>query len=130
LYLAVGAFVAGMVAFASWSIIGERQAIRCRQEYFRSLMSQELAWFDLHNETELVSQFEVDCMVYQLAVGEKIMTMISVISMFITGIILAVYVGWILALVIIAYLPFFVITATKNFAIKTKIAKEEGLIFQ
>jgi ATP-binding cassette, subfamily B (MDR/TAP), member 1 len=130
LYLAAGTLVAGMVAYTSWAVIGERQAIRCRQEYFKSLMNQELAWFDLQNETELVNKFELDCMIYQLAVGEKIMTLITIVAMLVTGIGLALYTGWMLTLVIMAYLPFLIIAYTKNFSAKVRIAKEEGAIFQ
>jgi ATP-binding cassette, subfamily B (MDR/TAP), member 1 len=69
-------------------------------------------------------------MIYQLAVGEKIMTLITIVAMLVTGIGLALYAGWMLTLVIMAYLPFLIIAYTKNFSAKVKIAKEEGAIFQ
>jgi hypothetical protein len=38
--LGVIAMIIGATMFAGWMITGERQAFRCRQEYFRSLLRQ------------------------------------------------------------------------------------------
>lgn len=48
-----------------------------------------------------------------------------VTSMFLSGLAIALYSGWILTLVIVAYLPFLILICTKNILIKTETAKQE-----
>ena len=45
------AFVMGFTMFSAWTISGERQAVKCRKEYFRSILRQEIAWFDLQEQS-------------------------------------------------------------------------------
>jgi ATP-binding cassette, subfamily B (MDR/TAP), member 1 len=70
-YLILGgvALVIGFIMFFGWMILGERQAARCRREYFKSLLRQEIAWFDTRSQAEIVSTFSRDSMAFQLAVG-------------------------------------------------------------
>ena len=46
-----GVFLAGWIMFATWMIAGERQAIACRKAYLNSLLSQEIGWFDVINQS-------------------------------------------------------------------------------
>ena len=68
-----------------------------------------MAWFDLQDQAGISSKFEMDSMTFQLAVGEKISTIIMVLSILFGGIGLAFYLGWILSLVLLAYLPVIII---------------------
>ena len=47
------------------------------------------------------------------------------ISMILTGIGIAVYMGWILALIILAYLPILIICWAINIAYKKEVFKEQ-----
>lgn len=51
IYVGIGAFAAGWTMFACWMITGERQAIACRKVYLKSLLTQEIGWFDMVNQT-------------------------------------------------------------------------------
>ena len=62
--LGVGAFCSGWLAHACWSIAGRRQAIACRKAYFQALLRQEVEWFDLSNQEELLEQFTADCVAF------------------------------------------------------------------
>ena len=104
--------------FSFWRIAGERQAAKCRKEYFKSILSQELAWFDIQNQAKIVSVFNGDSTKYQEAIGEKISNLIMITSMFIFGLAVSFYVGWIVTLVILAYLPIIILLWTKNVAVK------------
>jgi ATP-binding cassette, subfamily B (MDR/TAP), member 1 len=46
IYVACAAFVVGLILSLSWHTSAERQAQECRKQYFRSILQQELAWFD------------------------------------------------------------------------------------
>ena len=51
LLIGVGVFVAGWLMFACWMISGERQSIACRKAYLKSLLRQEISWFDMINQS-------------------------------------------------------------------------------
>ena len=69
IYIGLGAFAAGFGMSACWMIAGERQSIACRKEYLRSLLRQEIGWFDVINQSELASNFATDCFAFKGAIG-------------------------------------------------------------
>ena len=105
IYIGIGAFAAGWGMFACWMIAGERQGIACRKAYLRSLLKQEIGWFDTVNQSELATKFATDCFAFQGAIGEKVSTIIMTIAMFIAGFVIAFVYGWLMTLVVIASLP-------------------------
>src|SRR5690349_7319022 len=46
-------FVGSYLGFACWISIGEKQSIEIRKRYFKSLLSQEIAFYDSINPNEL-----------------------------------------------------------------------------
>ena len=105
IYIGLGAFLAGWGMFASWMISGERQGIACRKAYLRSLLKQEIGWFDVINQSELATKFATDSFAFKGAIGEKVSTIIMTISMFLAGFIIAFIYGWLMTLVVLASLP-------------------------
>ena len=95
--------------FACWMITGERQGVACRKDYLKSLLRQEIGWFDTINQSELSTKFATDCFAFQGAIGEKMSSILMTIGMFLSGCIIALYYGWVMALVIMASLPFIAI---------------------
>lgn len=69
IYIGVGSFVAGWLMFACWMIAGERQSIACRKAYLKSLLRQEIGWFDMINQSELSSKFTTDSFAFSGALG-------------------------------------------------------------
>ena len=49
-YLGVGALISSWISFACWTIVSERMAIRCRKAYMKSLLRQDIGWFDMKNQ--------------------------------------------------------------------------------
>ncbi len=67
--IGAGALVAGWGMFACWMITGERQGIQCRKQYLKSLLKQEIGWFDTINQSELATKFATDSFSFQGAIG-------------------------------------------------------------
>ena len=65
-------------------------------------------------------------MSFQLAVGEKISNVITIITMLLIGLVLSIYLGWILTLVMLGCLPIIGFCWYKNVSIRNEIRKEEG----
>lgn len=104
-YVGLGALFSSWIAFASWTILSERMAVRCRKAFMKSLLRQDVGWYDLQNQYELSSNFSNDALAYQKATGEKIGSMFNLFAMFVCGAVIALAVGWKMALVILATLP-------------------------
>lgn len=50
-YIGAGALLAGWGMVGCWMIAGQRQSIACRREYLKSLLRQEIGWFDTINQS-------------------------------------------------------------------------------
>jgi len=87
------------------------------------LLRQEVAWFDTRSQAETVTQFGVDSMAYQLAVGEKISSVITIVSMLITALGLSFYLGWILTLILLGCLPLIGLSWVNNIQKRNKIRR-------
>jgi ATP-binding cassette subfamily B (MDR/TAP) protein 1 len=104
-YVGVGALVSSWVAFAAWTVLSERMAVKCRKAYMNALLRQDVGWFDCHDQFALSAQFNADALAYQKATGEKIGSMFNIFAMFACGAAIAIAVRWTMALVIFASLP-------------------------
>jgi ATP-binding cassette subfamily B (MDR/TAP) protein 1 len=71
----------------------------------KSLLRQDIGWFDKQNQFELSSQFSKDSLTYQKATGEKIGSMFNLFAIFACGAAISISVRWTMGLVILASLP-------------------------
>ena len=106
----IGTFVASYFGFACWMISGERQAIEIRKRYFKSLLSQEIAFFDSMNPNEFATKVAEECFNIQSGIGEKVSTFLYSMSMFVVGFIIGYIKGWQLSLILTGFMPFLSIT--------------------
>ncbi|KAJ0980024.1 hypothetical protein J5N97_015498 [Dioscorea zingiberensis] len=105
-YLAVGAGVASFLQVACWMATGERQAARIRNLYLKTILRQEIGFFDKETNTgEVVGRMSGDTVLIQDALGEKVGKFIQLTSTFFGGFIIAFIQGWLLALVMLSIIP-------------------------
>ncbi|KNA18930.1 hypothetical protein SOVF_066200 [Spinacia oleracea] len=106
-YLAVGAAVAAFLQVACWMVTGERQAARMRNLYLKTILGQDIAFFDKEITTgEVIGRMSGDTVLIQDAIGEKVGQFIQLISTFIGGFVVAFIKGWLLTLVMLSVIPF------------------------
>ncbi|KAJ8898766.1 hypothetical protein K2173_005085 [Erythroxylum novogranatense] len=109
-YLAVGCGVASFLQVACWMITGERQAARIRGLYLKTILRQEVGFFDKETNTgEVVSRMSGDTVLIQEAMGEKVGKFIQLVSTFIGAFVIAFIKGWLLTLVMLASIPLMVL---------------------
>ncbi|KAL5839191.1 hypothetical protein ACOSQ3_011895 [Xanthoceras sorbifolium] len=105
-YLAIGAGIAGFLQVSCWMSTGERQAARIRGLYLKTIMRQDIAFFDTETTTgEVIGRMSGDTILIQEAMGEKVGKFIQLMSTFICGFAIAFVKGWELAIVLLACLP-------------------------
>ena len=68
-----------------WMITGERQSCRFRKEYFRALLRQEIAWFDMVNPNELNSKVNNDTAAIESGISDKFFSFFRTIALVISG---------------------------------------------
>jgi ATP-binding cassette, subfamily B (MDR/TAP), member 1 len=62
-----------MTEVACWTITGERQAARIRALYLKSILRQDIAFFDKDMTTgQVVERMSGDTLLVQDAIGEKV----------------------------------------------------------
>ncbi|CAK9152838.1 unnamed protein product [Ilex paraguariensis] len=105
-YLALGAGGAAFLQVASWMITGERQAARIRSLYLKTILRQDVAFFDMETNTgEVVGRMSGDTVLIQDAMGEKVGKFIQLVSTFLGGFAVAFIKGWLLTLVMLSSIP-------------------------
>ncbi|KAJ8445541.1 hypothetical protein Cgig2_012429 [Carnegiea gigantea] len=112
-YLAIGVAVAAFLQVACWMATGERQAARIRNLYLKTILRQEIAFFDKETNTgEVVGRMSGDTVLIQDAMGEKVGKFIQLVATFIGGFVIAFIKGWLLTLVMLACIPLSAISVT------------------
>ncbi|XP_020273299.1 ABC transporter B family member 4-like isoform X4 [Asparagus officinalis] len=122
-YLAVGDGLASFIQVSCWMATGERQAARIRNLHLKTILRQEIAFFDKETTTgEVVGRMSGDTVLIQDAMGEKVGKFIQLLSTFFGGFIVAFIQGWILTLVMLTTIPLFVIAGGFMSIIISKMA--------
>ncbi|KAK9276870.1 hypothetical protein L1049_006407 [Liquidambar formosana] len=107
LYVAIGVGVSAFVEGICWTRIAERQTSRMRMEYLKSVLRQEVGFFDSQDASsttfQVISTISSDTHIIQDVIAEKIPNCLAHLSSFICSLIVAFVLSWRLA---VAGLPF------------------------
>ncbi|PKI36032.1 hypothetical protein CRG98_043607 [Punica granatum] len=105
-YLALGSGIASFFQVACWMVTGERQAARIRRLYLKTILGQDVAFFDKETNTgEIIGRMSGDTALIQGAMGEKVGQFLQSVVTFIAGFIVAFIKGWLLTLVMLSSIP-------------------------
>lgn len=87
-------------------VTAERQASRIRSLYLKTILRQDITFFDKETNTgEVVGRMSGDTVLIQDAMGEKVGKFILLVSTFLGGFIIAFIKGWLLTLVMLSSIP-------------------------
>ncbi|KAI3328499.1 multidrug/pheromone exporter, ABC superfamily [Ustulina deusta] len=106
---AVAQFALIYIYGVCWNLFGERLAHRLREKYFRSLLRQEVAFFDKLPAGEVSSRLSADINTIKDGTSEKVGVYLGVLSLFITSYIIAFIKGPKLAGILVSLVPAFLI---------------------
>ncbi|XP_050205105.1 ABC transporter B family member 11-like [Mercurialis annua] len=122
-YLAIGAAVASFLQVSCWMVTGERQARRIRGCYLKTILRQDIAFFDIETSTgEIVGRMSGDTILIQDAMGEKVGKFLQSIAAFFGGFIIAFSKGWLLALAMLPAIPVIVLFGALSSLLISKMA--------
>ncbi|VVA35378.1 PREDICTED: ABC transporter [Prunus dulcis] len=122
-YVAVGAAAAAFLQMSCWMVTGERQAARIRSLYLKTILRQDVGFFDKEiNTGEIVGRMSGDTVLIQEAMGEKVGTFIQLIATFVGGFVVAFVKGWLLTLVMLSSIPLVVLSGAVMRILISKMA--------
>ncbi|XP_053548248.1 ATP-dependent translocase ABCB1-like [Bombina bombina] len=106
-YVAIGCAVLVLSIFQVWTFLvsATRQTMRIRQQFFKSVLHQDMAWFDCTQIGTLNTRLTEDINTIHEGLGDKIAIFVQNLSQFLTGIIIGFVYGWKLTLVILSVSP-------------------------
>ncbi|KAK7295696.1 hypothetical protein RJT34_18607 [Clitoria ternatea] len=105
-YLAIGTAIVAFLQVSCWMVTGERQAARIRGLYLKTILKQDIGFFDTETTSgEVIGRMSGDTILIQDAMGEKVGKFIQLASTFFGGFVVAFVRGWRLTVVLVACVP-------------------------
>ncbi|EDS89368.1 P-glycoprotein 6, putative [Entamoeba histolytica HM-1:IMSS] len=108
MYIGIGLFFTSLIRTIIFDITGGNQIRRIRRLYIKSLLDQEMGWYDAHNSGEMTSRMSGDIFLLHDAIGQKVGEFFSYFGMCITGYVIGFVKEWKLCFVMISVAPFMV----------------------
>nr|XP_016491786.1 PREDICTED: ABC transporter B family member 4-like isoform X3 [Nicotiana tabacum] len=123
MYLAFGSGLATFTQVSCWTVTSERQAARIRYLYLRTVLRQDIGFFDQKTNTGvIIESLCSDTLTIQDAIGEKVGKFIQVSATFFGGFVIAFIKGWRLSLVMLSSVPPLVISSAVLTILLAKLA--------
>ncbi|KAJ3340150.1 Multidrug resistance protein 1 [Entophlyctis luteolus] len=123
-YFGIAMLFAGYTSQCLWVLAGENQSRSIRQLYLRSVLRQDLGWFDLAEEGSLTTRLAQDTSLIQEGISEKAGLCIQSCAQFVAGFVIAFVKGPTLALVLLAAVPLMAGVGVVMFSLLTKLTKQ------
>ncbi|CAE7062613.1 unnamed protein product [Rhizoctonia solani] len=127
--IGIGMFICTFGYMYLWIYTGEVNSKRIRERYLQAVLRQDIAYFDNLGAGEVATRIQTDTHMVQRGISEKVPLIVSYLSAFFTGFILAYIRSWRLALAMSSVLPCIAITGgiMNKFAVKyTQLSLESG----
>lgn len=118
-------WLAGWIQTVCLMVSSNRQVNALRACYFKSIVRQNIGYFDTHDTGELNTRMFEDVKKIQDGIAEKVGVALQSLAQFIGGIIVALIYGWKLGLICIAMLPVLGIAGYVFFYATTNMSKTE-----
>jgi ABC transporter fused permease/ATP-binding protein len=97
--------IAGNVRYYLFTLSGERIVLKLREQLYRSILKQEVAFFDFNRTGELMSRLSSDCSTLQNTVSVNISQGLRNLAQVIGGFAFMFYTSWKLSLVLLVIIP-------------------------
>ncbi|KAL0140038.1 P-loop containing nucleoside triphosphate hydrolase protein [Mucor lusitanicus] len=123
-YMGTASLVAAYVSTCLWILTGESQTRRIRSMYLKSVLHQDMSWFDQSKEGSLNTRLASDTQLIQDGISEKAGLLISFFAQFVGGFVIAFVKGWQMALVLLVAVPLLGVSGAMMAKFLTKFSKE------
>ncbi|PFX21918.1 Multidrug resistance protein 1 [Stylophora pistillata] len=108
-FISVGTLIVAYGHMGLWSLTATRQVKKMRLAFFKSVLKQDIGWFDTTDPGELNTRLNEDLNKVDDGIGHKIGMFVQAMTTVVIGFVMGFAYGWKLTLVIIAVSPLLVI---------------------
>ncbi|KAL5760018.1 hypothetical protein ACOSQ2_018856 [Xanthoceras sorbifolium] len=126
LYVAIGVGISAFIEGICWTRTAERQTSRIRMEYLKSVLRQEVSFFEIQAASsttfQVISTISSDAHSIQDTIAEKIPNCLTHLTAFIFSIIFSFVLSWRLALAALPFSLLFIVPGV----VFGKVLKERG----
>lgn len=127
-FLGILVYISSLIQITCWQVTCERQTHRIRKNFFKSVLRQEISWFDLHQSGDLATKLNDDIERIHDGMGEQFSLLVKYFASFLSGFVVGFIVSWRLTLTILGCTPllaFFSAWLGKIMATSTKREQEK-----
>eukprot|EP01018_Ginkgo_biloba_P019291 Gb_18150 [translate_table: standard] len=129
-YLGLVIMASGWIEVSCWMQTGERQSDRMRMHYLKSMLSQDVSFFDTSASTgEIISCISSDVVLVQDVICDKVGHYLHYMARFITGFAVGFSSVWQLTLLTVAVVPLMAIAGGTYAAITTGLSKKSQVAY-
>ena len=127
--LGVGTFILSFIQNFCFVLAGERLVMRLRYEYFRSLLRQDVEFFDKNKTGELTARLSGDVILIQNGTSDKIGMGLFYCSQMATAVIIAFVYSWNMTLVVLSITPLMVVAGMFQTSMLSKNSVESQALY-
>ncbi|XP_054741296.1 ATP-dependent translocase ABCB1 [Anastrepha obliqua] len=117
--------VCSYISITTFNYAAQAQIVRIRGKFLRSVLHQDMSWYDFNQSGEVASRMNEDLSKMEDGIAEKDVMFLNYIVAFIGSLVLAFYKGWLLALVCLSSLPVTFIALGVVSIATSKLSKKE-----
>ncbi|XP_014102285.3 ATP-dependent translocase ABCB1 [Bactrocera oleae] len=117
--------VCSYISVTTFNYAANAQILRIRGKFLRSVLHQDMAWYDFNQSGEVASRMNEDLSKMEDGIAEKDVMFVHFIVAFIGSLALAFYKGWELSLVCLSSLPVTFIALSLVAVATSKLSKLE-----
>ncbi|CAF0950412.1 unnamed protein product [Brachionus calyciflorus] len=125
-------FFSNLLQNSMFGISGENLTKRLRSKGFQSMLRQEIGWFDSPDNAvgKLCTKLAVEAAAVQGATGVRIGALLMNVGNLGVGLILALIYGWAIALTILAFVPFMIISGVLQTKMLTGFSSKDKEVLE
>lgn len=109
-YMGIGLFITATIQVMCFLVASENIMHRLRSEFFRSILRQDISWFDKNNTGTLSPKLFDNLERIKEGTGDKVALAVQFTAQFFGGLIIAFTYDWRLTLIMMSLSPLMVIT--------------------
>uniref|UniRef100_W8B7Y6 ABC-type xenobiotic transporter n=1 Tax=Ceratitis capitata TaxID=7213 RepID=W8B7Y6_CERCA len=117
--------ICSYISITTFNYAANAQILRIRGKFLRSILHQDMAWYDFNQSGEVASRMNEDLSKMEDGIAEKVVMFVHYIVAFIGSLVLAFIKGWQLSLVCLTSLPVTLISLSLVTVATSKLSKKE-----
>ncbi|XP_052841977.1 LOW QUALITY PROTEIN: ATP-dependent translocase ABCB1 [Drosophila gunungcola] len=128
-YIGIVMLVCSYLSITCFNYAAHSQILTIRSKFFRSILHQDMKWYDFNQSGEVASRMNEDLSKMEDGLAEKVVMFVHYLVAFVGSLVLAFVKGWQLSLVCLTSLPLTFIAMGLVAVATSRLAKKEVTVY-